>query len=362
MQSINLLNKLRSIPITDSDRRGYKKILEKLVENDTSDCFIEVGFAFEEGLMALFENRNIPDALKVAYKDSFRNSDKTLYEHYLDMIEKGEGSVQGFISNLKGKFFEYELPEQLQEIYPGYEFNIAENVTQPIWDIEAISPEGLEGFYIQAKMWAESGTDRLIDIMEGNPDILYATSSEIRDEILRKAPELADQLVPNIDISNYEFTEEIKENLEVLVGNLGIDVPDKIGDILPYVSEIILGIKLIMDVIKVHKDFKSLDAKNKAKLSAVKAIVLFSRFGVSSVCVSIGGSAGAGIGNVMGGLFGGIGGAVVAGMINKEIKPYMLSIALALVGLEDEDMFYFNNKDRIDNLAVSYINIKDNFK
>ncbi|MTI71079.1 MAG: DUF456 domain-containing protein [Firmicutes bacterium] len=371
MESTRLLNDLKKIAINDEDKsEDYKKILNTLLEKDTTDCVLEAGFVFEKGMIALFKNRNIPDSLKLAYEDSFRDSKLSLYENYLEKVENGEKSVMGFINNLKGKVFEYELPKRLEELYPNYEFKIAEKVNQPTWDIEAIDIEGTENFFIQAKMWGNnpSNLSNLNELMEANPDVMYATSSEIRDAILEKSPELSEQLVPDINISNYDFTNNVQANLETLAENVGLDVPDGIGDILPYFTEVVLGIKLLMDLIEVQRDFKNIGAKNKTKLSAVKVIILFSRFGVTSVCTFIGGAAGGGvgtyipgIGNIAGGLSGTLGGAILAAKINKNIKPYMLNIALELVGLDDDDMFYLNNKRRIDNLALSFIKCSKKF-
>lgn len=357
MESYKYISSLDAIPIDHKYRHmGYKDTLVTLLDRQTDDCFIEVGIASEIGLVSLFENRNVPDSLQMAFKDSFRNTDTSLYETYLEKTELGEGSVRGFINNLKGKIFEYELPDKLEEVYPGYEFNIAENVTQPIWDIEAVDLDGANDFLIQAKMWADSSNNigKLTDLMESNPDVLYATSSEIRNAVLERAPELSDQFVPDIDVANFEFTEEVKENLELLVDNLGIDVPDELGEFLPYVTEIILGIRLIMDLIKVQKDFKHVDATNKAKLSAVKVIVLFSRFGITTVLTTAGGAAGSALGPI-GSLGGGLVGAFSSAKLNKVLKPKFIELSLALVGLEEEDLFYFRNKEDIDDLASNFI-------
>lgn len=358
MESIKLLEDINKIQIDNKyDKKSYSEIFDILNNKNTQDCFIEVAFAAEIGLLALFKERNIPDNLFEAYKASFTQSDISLYEHYTNILEKGDDAVRGFISNLKGKFFEFELPDKLREIYPEFDFNIASNPIQPIWDIHAVNADGSEEILIQAKMWLENSWSKLADIMESNEDIMYATSSEIREKIIEKVPELSEQFIP-IDISNYEFTENVKENLEVLTDNLGIDVPDEIGDILPYVSEIVLGIRLILDLISVQRDFKNISSTDKAKLSAVKVIVLFARYGVTAVCSSICSAAGTLITGLLGTASGALVGAVLSSKINKEIKPYMLDIALNLVGLNDEDIFYYNNKKKIDNLALSYNTIE----
>lgn len=363
MKSIKFINDLNNLPTDDKYKKmSYSEILDCLSIKKTQDCLIEASFAVEIGMLALFENRNVPDSIFESYKASFPNSDTTLYKHYLEKLDKGEESVNGFINNLKGKAFEFELPDKLEEIYPNYRFDIASLQNQPDWDIHAVSADGLHEFYIQAKMWAasKSQTSELQTIMENNPNILYATSKEIREKILANAPELEDQFIP-IDISIYDFTNDVKENLNNLVSNMGIDVPDEIGDFLPYISEIVLGIRLIFDLVSVQRDFKTISATDKAKLSAVKVLVLFSRFGITTVSVLICSAAGgyiSGPGAPIGATMGSVTGAGLAGFVNKKVKPYMLEIALGLVGLDQEDMFYFNNKKRIDNIAYSYKTIQ----
>lgn len=354
MKSLELLSELEAIPIEKKyTALSNSKMLELLYNRQIADCFIEAGVATEIGLLALFESRNIPDHYFEAYKASFSNSDISLYEHFQEILEKGDRSVLGFINNFKGKVFEFELQNRLEEVYPNYDFNIALNPTQPIWDIQAINSEGVTEFFVQAKMWGEGSASNLQRIMEENPEILYATCNEIRDKVLENAPELADQFLP-VDISNYDFTEDVKENLETLVGNLGIDVPDSLGDVLPYVGEIVLGIRLILDMIEVQKSFVNISAADKAKLSGVKAIVLLSRFGITSTCAAIGSAAGGLAGGPVGAPVGGMLGAIASSKLNKKLKPKMIELALKLLNLKEEDMFYYNNKKKIDKLALSF--------
>ena len=57
--------------------------------------------------------------------------------------------------------------------------------------------------------------NHLSNIMQSNPDVYYATSSEIREKILAAKPELQEQFIP-IDISSYEFTQDVQDGLETL--------------------------------------------------------------------------------------------------------------------------------------------------
>lgn len=356
MESINLLEDLQKLPTDDKyNNMPLKDMLSKFNMQKSNDIAIETVCGAEAAFLALFENRNIPDSLTDAYKASFTDSSTSLHEHYSEVLGKGEDSERGFISNLKGKVFEIELQDKLEHGYPDFDFSIATDPTNPVWDIKGINVHDGTEILIQAKMGGAEYTADVLEKMENAPpNVLFAVSSEIHDKIMATAPE-------NVDVSNYHFTHDVKENLKLLTENMGIDVPDNVGEILPYVGEIILSIRLILDLISVQGDFKSVSATDKAKLSAVKSIVLISRFGVSTFCTFIGltggGTAGScfpGPGNLIGGFAGSIGGAFVASKLNKYLKPRMMEFAFGLTGLTEDDMFYFHNKVRIDNLAMVF--------
>lgn len=361
MDSIFDIDKLKDVPTDDKYTDfSFSETIKAIESRKAADISIEAAFASEALLLQLFEARNIPDSLSEAYYASFKNSGMSLFEHYSSVLDKGESSVNGFVSNLKGKVFEVELTDKLENAYPDFDFSIAADPTNPIWDIKGINVHDGTEFLIQAKMGESQYASDVIERMQENPDILFALSNEMQDKIVSANPELADQFI-DVDISNYEFSIDVNDNLNLLVENMGIDVPDSTGDMLPYVGEIVLGIRLILDLISVQRDFKAISATDKAKLSAVKCVVLLSRFGVSTVCTIIGSAAGAaagsfapGAGNITVGIGGAIAGAVTALKLNKFFKPHIMEFALGLTGLDDSDMFYFHNKVRIDKLATSF--------
>ena len=90
--------------------------------------------------------------------------------------------------------------------------------------------------------------------------------------------------------------------------------------------------------------------------------------GISAVVAISGGQAGAaaggligsvvpGVGNAAGGIGGGIGGSIAgAGMgilLNRRLQPKMLDLALDITGLTNDDLFYYKNKQRIDEIGDS---------
>lgn len=353
MESISMLDGLEKIPIDPKYINvDQAELINMIYAKDTADCFIEAAFAAEIGLLALFDSRNVPDKY-FNVGDQFGNTSKSLYNQLLEMRERGPASELGFINSFKGRLFENELIDKLKDLYPGFDFQIAANPNQPVFDIIGSSQDSAEEILIQAKMWQAGRASGLEEIMRDNLEVLYATSSEIREKIIERSPELVKQFIP-VDVTNSEFTEVVKNNLDVLIGNRGIDVPDQLGDVLPYIKEVVLGIRLLYDIVQVHKDYRNIVVSEKRKLCGLKAIALFSRFGITTVCVFVGGFVGNFAGPGPGTIIGSLSGAVVAGALNKKLKPIIEDVTIWLLGIDPEDLFYYNNKQKVDDLALSY--------
>ena len=114
-------------------------------------------------------------------------ADHSLHERYLEMVERGPESVEGFISNLKRKLGELRVQEHLQQEFSGYSFEIAADQNQPVWDILAASPDGTET-QIQVKIGGEDYADEVAARIQEDPDVLFAVSNEIRAAVLAEYP------------------------------------------------------------------------------------------------------------------------------------------------------------------------------
>ena len=116
MQSIQLLDELEQAPLRGEHGRYT---LSGLMRNDL--FAIEVAAGVEDSCSALFDARNVPDDLFEAYRLASPGvaADHSLHERYLEMVERGPESVEGFISNLKGKLGELRVQEHLQQEFPG---------------------------------------------------------------------------------------------------------------------------------------------------------------------------------------------------------------------------------------------------
>ena len=236
----------------------------------------------------------------------------------------------------------------------------------PGWDIRAIDLEGQEVF-ISVKTGginedtgvAEYARD-VIKEMDANPTFDFMVGSEVYDVIAESRPDLVDQIVANIGY-DYELVGGITDGLNTLSDNMAIDIPDGVGEIIPYAGAIMAGARLVYSVIKTEKDFKAADRTTRNKIQVVQSLTVMSRLGVTTVMATAGGMAGTaagsvlpGPGNLIGGIVGSIGGAGIGMYLNKHLQPHMLNLALDITALTNDDLFYYKNKPRIDTVAWSF--------
>ena len=193
--------------------------------------------------------------------------------------------------------------------------------------------------------------------MVDNPDVNFAINSEVYDRITESAPELAERMMdtgPMIEI------EGMGDGLTTLSDNLGIDIPDGVGEVIPYAAAIMGAARLIHSVIQTERTFKEADRTTINKVHVVQTLTLMSRMGITTLLAAAGGAGGTalgsivpGVGNLIGGVGGTLTGAGIGMHLNRHLQPHMLSLALDIVGMEKDDLFYFKNKPRIDEIAIS---------
>jgi len=355
MDAQSYINQLQDIPMgnysdksCDYNSTDYYIECERLKKDGIA---IEVGIATEIAALYGFNELNVNDQLFESYSAQYPRlaEAKSLYQSAVDNSIKGPESTEGLINGLKGKYFEINLEQSLSETYPGWEFKISENATQPIWDLHGIGPEGQE-IFVQAKM---GGVNYVSDVkakMLESSDVMFATSTEIQEKILETSPELASQFI-DVDTLNTELTAEVTENLDQLISNSGIDFPDQWSSILLFVGEIVAGMKLLYELSKVKRDYKHIEISDKRKIQGLTAIMAISRFGITSVLALTGGSVGTAIFPGLGSLLGGLTGAFGGMYFNKKMKPYLFDWTLWLLDLSNDEMFYFKNKKYIDELG-----------
>ena len=360
MRSSNLLPTLRELPSQPlGDHRSFGDIITDLVNTDRTFYAAEVASATSFALWSVFDDVNVDDRLTEAYRMQYPNefADHTLYEKWIEVIGRGEESAEGLVYGLKGKFAEIQAKNILEQ--NGYtDVEIPTDSTQPIWDVSAISPEGEQVFW-QVKTGAAERGGEIQSLMIENPDVNYAVSTEIYDRIAERSPDLIDRMA---DIgSNYDLVAGTQDGLSILSGNLGIDVPDSVVEVVPYAGAVLAGARLVYSVLQTERQFKVADRTTKNKIQVVQSLTLMSRMGVTTVLATVGGAGGTaagsalpGVGNLIGGIAGTIVGAGIGMYLNKHLEPHMLDLALDITDLTRDDLFYYKNKERVDEVALSF--------
>ena len=231
--------------------------------------------------------------------------------------------------------------------------------TQEGWDISAVDPEGQTAL-IQVKTGTSLSASEVRDLLEAEPSYLFAFGTEIHDKVVVSGMDTGNRIIA-VTGSDYARVEGIKDGLETLGANEGLDIPDGVVDIIPYAIVIVGAARLIYSALKTEREFKAADRTTKNRLHVVQTLTLMSRMGVSAVLATVGGTAGAaagtsvlGIGNLIGGVGGTLVGAGVGMYLNKRLQPHMLELALDITGLTHDDLFYYKNKPRVDAVAKRF--------
>ena len=379
MRSLDLLPQLKALPAAEEPPDAtFADMIRRIREMDRELFVTEIAIGTEATLEQIFDLHTAsadftpeqvyslieryPDIAR-AHTLSFPGESRTPAEHYLDMVNLGSDHARGFVSNLKGKVAEVKAEEILPDYFPGYQFHIASDPTQAVWDLRGISSEGAQDIFVQIKTGARGYSPEVIESMQDAPEyLIFGLTSELFDAVTQSAPELAARAV-DLGISSEMLETGIEESLDLdaLSNIAGFSAPVAIGEMLPYAAEIVLGIKLIYDMVSTERDFKAVNLTDRSRVHALKALVLMARFGVSSVCVTAGGAAGSaggsfampGIGTAAGGIIGGVGGAAFAAVLNRRLRNRMFDLAMYLSRIDDDEFFYFRNKVAVDEIGRS---------
>jgi len=355
MNSIALIKDLETLPKSDAvlDLDEFESKVQEITNMDRDTVAIELSEGIENSLLAIFDARNIPDKLFEAHRLYSSDYAGSLHKHYQDLVAEGK-NVDSFVSGLKGKLAELEVRDMLDEQMPTHEWELAANPNQPIWDIIGKPIADGQDIFVQVKIGSEAYARTVTDAMDQHRKVFYAVGTEIFDKIEAVRPDLTERLWDTA-ITNMHFTREVKENIVLLSQQWGIDLPDSWAGIIPFVGEIVLGMRFLIGVVQTERDMDTVDIKDRARVHAMKALLLIPRFGIASVCTFIGGAAGQssipipGVGAAAGS-FAGAGASIY---LNRRLRPRMLEIALALTNLGEDDLYYLQNKPTIDNIGLA---------
>ena len=420
MQSSNLLPALRELPGGESGQnRSFRDTITGIVNMDRAMHAAEFASAVSFGMWPIFEAVNVDDVLAEAYQAQYPNlaDDHSLHEHWQEVLDRGPESMGGFISGLKGKLAEFET-NRLLEADGWSDMISAPSPDHQFWDSIGINPDGkvaviqsktggsysnsdvqdwmvedhpnlYEQVYADVQKWVED-----LEIIENHPELetiaerladgpasfvsdrYFAFGSELYGKAVPSGIDEAGRIVADIG-PDYELVEGTKDGLTTLSDNMGIDILDGVGEIIPYASAILASARLIMNVIKTEQEFKTVDRTAKNKVQIVQTLTLLSRMGPKTALSIVGGKGGViaggalgtlagtvapGVGNAIGGTAGSIGGGIAGALagyktgsyLSKHLEPHALRMALNITGMTNDDLFYYKNKVRIDDAALSY--------
>ena len=404
MQSSNLLSALRELPSGDESdqKRSFRENITNILNMDRAMYAAEFSAGVSFGLWYIFDDRtlmgmNIPftgvdvhdgwrEILTEAHQIQFPSESMSVWEHFLEADADSGTFDNVFMSPYKGKVAEL-LTKQDLEAQGWTQVTLAPELDTELIDIIGVNPEGYISA-VQSKFgtsFTNSDVEKLISveseevrrimmdvlnhddvniqgIIPDEPELYLSLASDTVIKASEAGTDLAGRLVADLGF-NHEIVDGIEDGLETLSSNLGIDVPDGVGDIIPYAGAIIAGARLVHSVLKTEKEFKVADRTTRNKIQVVQSLTLMSRIGVTTTLATAGGMGGGALGSAfpgVGNLVGGIGGSLLgagAGMyLNRHLQPHMLNLALNITGLTNDDLFYYKNKPRIDNVAL---NIKD---
>lgn len=152
----------------------------------------------------------IPEEVLRAYELAYPV--KSQSESLEDIIENyDDAELTGIVNGIKGKLFELRYVDYLNDghIPDGYRAVLAENATNPGWDIAVFGADGSIAEEIQLK--ATDSVSYVKAALERYPEINVVTTEEVYNSLAMK--QLTDNLV-NSGISNEELEQLVYEALE----------------------------------------------------------------------------------------------------------------------------------------------------
>ena len=362
MDSTDLLPALRELPTGEpSQRMSFRDMIAGLASTDRAMYAAEFASVISFGLWGVFDSVNVDDDLIRAYATRWPEmaDEHSLYARWQMLVDSGDGTGENdwFFSGLKGQLAEFEAKGTLEA--QGYtNVKLARDPTQESWDISATDQDG-QDVLIQVKTGTSYSAGDVQDLLEEHPNVLFALGSEINDKFVTSGMD-ANRIVADIG-PDYVRVDGIKDGLETLSANNGIDIPDGVVDIVPYAAVIVGGARLIYSALKTEREFKAADRVTRNQIQVVQTLTLMSRMGITTVLATVAGMGGAAAGSsvpFIGNAVAGIGGTVIgAGMgmyLNSHLQPHMLDLALNITGLTHDDLFYYKNKSRIDETASRF--------
>ena len=378
MQSSSLLPALRELPAGDSrQNRSFRETITGIVNMDRAMYAAEFASAVSFGMWFVFDDDAIlstnfpwtevneshlqPAYERLAITDPHKYApDVNVVERWRQAWSEGEDGATEFYDDLKGIAAEFKVRDEYNQ--QGYDLELADSPWQRGWDLHGTDPNG-DYTQIQVKTGDSYSISQLQERMEQYPlgDVNhadhYAVATELYDRTIaasESATDAADLIISDIG-SDLVLVDGMQDGLETLSEAMGI------ADAVPGVGATIAAIRLISNAIKTEKEFKAVDRTTRNKIQVVQTLTLMSRMGINTFLATMGGMGGGAVGSIVpgvGNLIGvGMGMAVGIGsgmILNRQLQPHMLNMALNITNLTHDDLFYYKNKVRIDDVALSF--------
>lgn len=352
LKTVGFLPELEKLP-GDQEYGSFREKIEALQDGDSRLMAAEAVAAGSIALWGVWDQINVPDSLLRAYEAQYSGlaEERSLHEQWQAVQADGADAAEGMISGLKGKLAELRAVEMLEQ--GGYsDVDIAASPVQQTWDISAVNDAG-EAVVFQVKTGVgDYASDVMADIAE-SANVEFLVSAEVAAKIIESDPAYADVIV---DIGpDYELVRDVQDGLETLADSQGVDLPDTLGEALPYASGVLVAWILIRGALKTEREFKESDRTTKNKIHVVRTLTMLSRFGINTLLTSTGGAGGSALGGGLpGAVLGGVAGLVSALWLNKRLRPRMLDLALNITRLTRDDLFFFKNQRRIEQLGLAF--------
>lgn len=125
----------------------------------------------------------VPPAVQQAYELAYPNL--AIDHSFIQQVRLLDNSqLPGFVSGLKGKLFEIEYADYLNDghLPTGYHAALATSATQPGWDISITGPDGHLKDVIQAK--ATESVHYVKDALDRYPHIDVVTTDEVHSQLV----------------------------------------------------------------------------------------------------------------------------------------------------------------------------------
>jgi hypothetical protein len=195
---------LKKLQQNIENQGGYYRELNR--RNTTVDSIMLGG----ETLATLLAAGTVSEEIISAYEAAYPNlSESISFEDKVRELD-ADGLV-GFISGVKGKLFEQQYVEYLNDgnLPDGYTAVIAESATQPGWDIAIEDKNGEIASVLQAK--ATDSVSYVQDALEKYPNIDVVTTDEVYSHLVMSG---ISENITNGSISNVELVDVLEKAVD----------------------------------------------------------------------------------------------------------------------------------------------------